>query len=82
MIDGETCCSKFLLHGIPLVSSRDDLIRSLESNNPRIFLALIPCYAITDQTEYITKKNSTSKVVLAVVITILENHSLRSLGMT
>lgn len=79
---GEICRSKFLLHGILVETTMDDITSLLNSNHPQIQLAQTPRWLVTDQIKHTRKKDGTSRAVSTVVIVILCNHSLKFLGAT
>lgn len=80
-MDGETRWSKFLIHGIPTESTMESLTESIQNNYPELIMAQTPRWLVVDTIKRITKPNGSLKTASSVVITILGNHSLRSLGM-
>lgn len=75
-IDGETPWSKFILHGTLIDTSMEAVTTSLHSNYPKLTLAQTRRWLIADKERYATKKDGTPKTGSAVVIALIENHSL------
>lgn len=62
-------------------STMESLTESLQHNYPELIMTQTPQWFVTDTSKHITQPNDSLKTASSVVITILSNHSLRSLGM-
>ena len=80
-VDGEARWTKFLLHGVPLECSMDQVSESLRQNYPSLPLAQIPRWLSTPFQRQQPDRNGQPKRVSSVVIAILGSHSLTSIGL-
>ena len=75
-IDGEARWSKFILHGVPLAASMEDVTMSIQQSYPGILkLAQTPRWLTTE-----TKRQNSSKGMSSVVLAVAGQHTLQSLG--
>ena len=75
-IDGEARWSKFILHGVPLAASMEDVAMSIQQSYPGILkLAQTPRWLTTE-----TKRQNSSKGMSSVVLAVAGQHTLQSLG--
>jgi hypothetical protein len=75
-IDGEARWSKFILHGVPLAASMEDVAMSIQQSYPGILkLAQTPRWLTTE-----TKRQNSTKGMSSVVLAIAGQHTLQSLG--
>lgn len=85
-LDREISWFKFILHDIllntPLDTAINNIISSLFYNNHELTFILAPRWLIIDRTKDTTKKNGTPRAASELVITLIGNHSLLSLGLS
>jgi hypothetical protein len=75
-IDGEARWSKFILHGVPLAASMDDVAMSIQQSYPGILkLAQTPRWLTTE-----SKRQASTKGMSSVVLAVAGQHTLQSLG--
>ena len=75
-IEGEARWSKFLLHGIPLSCTMDDVALSIQQSYPGVLkLAQTPRWLTTD-----AKRQASGKGMSTVVLSVAGQHTLQSLG--
>ena len=74
-IDGEARWSKFILHGVPVAASIEDVALSIQSYTGVLKLAQTPRWLTTE-----AKRQTSTKGMSSVVLEIAGQHTLQSLG--
>lgn len=75
-IDGEPRWSKFLLHGVPITASMEEVALSIQQSYPGVLkLAQTPRWLTTE-----TKRQTSAKGMSTVVLAVAGHHTLQSLG--
>ena len=75
-IDGEPRWSKFILHGVPVTSTMEEVALSIQESYPGVLkLAQTPRWLTTD-----AKRQNSGKGMSSVVLSIAGQHTLQSLG--
>lgn len=75
-IEGEPRWSKFLLHGVPISATMDDVATSIQQSYPGVLqLAQTPRWLTTD-----LKRQTSGKGMSTVVLSVAGKHTLQSLG--
>ena len=75
-IDGESRWSKFILHGIAVVTTMEEVALSIQQSYPRVLkLAQTPRWLITD-----AKRQSSGRGMSSVVLSTTGQHTAQSFG--